>query len=245
LEISLFKTLGQIAGIGGVSLGVFFLLLSYFIRKNIFPKLSKGKAYRLIRQFQYLTFGIAVIGMGVWLYGGLSARQVTAVYRVRVTVLSDGSPIDNATVWSTVGGEAKRVSGGYEIVIPKSTIPTNGTLTLFAEVQSAFLRGKKEINLADDFNPAIILELTHDISASVRGLVQDQRGKVLSNVRISLPGYGDEGVITSASGSFVLPAHVSVGQQVEIHAEKAGYKPIDQWHPAGNDSAILVLEKNR
>ena len=163
---------------------------------------------------------------------------------IGITVLSNGKPIDNAAVWSSVGGESKRVSGGYEIDIPKSTIPTNGKLSLFAEEESAFMSGKKEISLGDELNLAVVLELTHDSSGSVRGMVRDQRGMTLANVRISLSGY-DEAVITSSNGSFVLPAHVSVGQQVQIHAQKAGYKPLDQWHPAGNEPAVLVLEKYR
>jgi len=248
LEISFFKTLGQIAGIGGIALGVVFLLFRDFIRKNVFPKLSNKSAYGLIRLFLVLTFLIGALGIAALIYLAThpdSHQQISAVYRVRVTVLSNGKPTDNAVIWSTVGGESKRVFGGYEIDIPKSTIPISGKLTLFAEEQSAFMKGEKEISLAADFNPAIVLELTHDSSGSIRGMVRDQRGNSLAGARVSLPGYGGEGVITSASGSFVLPAHVSVGQQVEIHAEKAGYKPLDQWHPAGNESAILVLEKNR
>lgn len=244
MEISLLKTLGQVAGIGGISLGVFFLLLRYFIHKNIFPKLSNERAYRLLRQFQYSVFVIAATGMVLWTYGGVKAQQGAAVYRVRITILSNGNPINSATVWSSVGGESKRISGGYEIDIPRSTTPTNGRLTVFAEERGAFMSGKKEIILTDDLNPAIVLELIHDSSGFVRGMVRDKRGNTLANVRISLPGYNDV-IITSSNGVFVLPAHVSVGQQVQVHAQKAGYKSLDQWHPAGDEPAVLVLEKDR
>lgn len=68
METSLLKTLGQIAGLAGISLGVFLLLFREFIRKSIFPTLPPDHAYRLIRQFMYLTFLMAVVGIAAWVY---------------------------------------------------------------------------------------------------------------------------------------------------------------------------------
>jgi hypothetical protein len=68
MELSILKTVGQIAGIGGVSLGVFLLLFKEVIRKKIFPMLDKEQAYRLIRLFLVLTFLIALAGLGAWVY---------------------------------------------------------------------------------------------------------------------------------------------------------------------------------
>jgi Ricin-type beta-trefoil lectin domain len=63
------ETLGKIAGIAGIgvaALGVFLQLFRDVIRKQIFPKLPPGDAYRLIRQFLYLTFSIAALGLAAW-----------------------------------------------------------------------------------------------------------------------------------------------------------------------------------
>ena len=50
MEVNLMKTLGQIAGIGGISLGVLLIVLRDIIRKNIFPKFKDKKlAYSLLR----------------------------------------------------------------------------------------------------------------------------------------------------------------------------------------------------
>ena len=49
MDTELIKTVGQVAGIGGVALGVFLLLFRDLIRKQIFPMLAKREAYRLLR----------------------------------------------------------------------------------------------------------------------------------------------------------------------------------------------------
>ena len=75
MERALLETLGRIAGIGGLALGVFLLLFREVIRKNVFPKLSDEYAYRLIRQFMYLTFGIAILGILAWAYVATQTHQ--------------------------------------------------------------------------------------------------------------------------------------------------------------------------
>src|SRR5947207_1809572 len=76
MEEHLLQAVGKIAGIGGLSIGVFLLLFREVIRKNIFPTLSDDHAYRLIRQFMYLTFGIAVCGIAAWTYVSAASAAV-------------------------------------------------------------------------------------------------------------------------------------------------------------------------
>jgi hypothetical protein len=64
----LFETLGKVAGIGGVAFGVLLLIFQEVIRKNVFPKLSDESAYRAIRLILVLTFLIAALGIGAWIY---------------------------------------------------------------------------------------------------------------------------------------------------------------------------------
>ncbi len=66
MEIEILKTVGQIAGIGGLSLGIFFLLFKELIRKNIFPKIEKDDAYKLIILFSILIWSTAIIGLICW-----------------------------------------------------------------------------------------------------------------------------------------------------------------------------------
>jgi hypothetical protein len=70
VETDLLKTLGQIAGIGGISLGVFLLLFRDVIRKNIFPKFKNEQlAYRLLRLIVILVWSVAILGIIVWVLG--------------------------------------------------------------------------------------------------------------------------------------------------------------------------------
>lgn len=64
----LLKTMGQIAGIGGLALGAFLLLFRDVIRKRVFPQLTKRDAYRLLRLVAILVFSISALGVlaGIW-----------------------------------------------------------------------------------------------------------------------------------------------------------------------------------
>jgi hypothetical protein len=73
MDAGLLKTLGQILGIGGLALGVFFLLFREVIRKSIFPTLKKDDAYKLLRLLSVLIWSVAVIGIGAWIWGDKKA----------------------------------------------------------------------------------------------------------------------------------------------------------------------------
>ncbi len=68
MDASLLKTVGQIAGIGGLALGVFLVIFREVIRKNIFPHLAQIHGYRIIRMIVVATFLIASMGIAAWTY---------------------------------------------------------------------------------------------------------------------------------------------------------------------------------
>lgn len=69
------KTVGQVAGIGGVALGVFLILFREVIRKNIFPDLSKDHAYRLLRLIVILVWSVAIAGIAAWVFVSVDAQR--------------------------------------------------------------------------------------------------------------------------------------------------------------------------
>jgi len=73
MNAELFKTLGQVAGIGGVALGVFLVLFREIIRKSIFPQLKKDDAYQLLRLITILVFIVAITGIAAWVFVGGSS----------------------------------------------------------------------------------------------------------------------------------------------------------------------------
>lgn len=165
------------------------------------------------------------------------------IYRVRVTVLDHNQvPVEDARVWSSMGGEAKKVAGGWQFDIPAATRPASGRLTLYASVRSAFLSGGQEVELSDR-NLSVAIQLAKDTTATIRGIVVDESGKAIAGARVSVIGYESEAVLTAEGGNFSLPAHAADGQQVQLHAEKGGYQAANEWHPAGDHPVTIVLER--
>lgn len=73
MDSELLKTVGQVAGIGGVALGVFLILFREVIRKQIFPSLTKAQAYRLLSLVVILVWSVALAGIGAWVYTSVAA----------------------------------------------------------------------------------------------------------------------------------------------------------------------------
>ncbi|MGO8529947.1 hypothetical protein ACC756_06225 [Rhizobium ruizarguesonis] len=80
------KVLAQVAGIGGVAIGAAILVFRDIIRKNIFPRLSKEDAYRVIRLISILVWSIAIAGIIAWVLS--NDKSITH---------GDKSPIINRT----------------------------------------------------------------------------------------------------------------------------------------------------
>lgn len=168
----------------------------------------------------------------------------TAIFRLRVTVVDpQGTPIEDARVWSSFGGEAKKVAGGWQFDIPEASKPSDGKLSIFAAKESAFLKGEESLTLGKDMNPAITVRLQRDTSAKVRGQIIDERNRGVTGARVFVVGYEAEAVITKEGGNFELPAHAAIDQMVMIHAEKTGFRGAALWHPAGDAPLIMRLER--
>lgn len=160
------------------------------------------------------------------------------VYRLSVSLARpDGLSTSEVHVSTTVGGLAKPVPNGWQIDIPRAHRPTNGVVTIRGKTDHGFV-GSATILLDRDPNPVATLSLT--LAAShVRGSVEDESGRTLAGVRVSVKGYENEGVLTGQSGAFFLPAHVGENQPVVVRAEKEGFEPWVQIHVAG-DAAMTI-----
>ncbi|MBM3725948.1 MAG: hypothetical protein FJW40_11055 [Acidobacteria bacterium] len=185
-----------------------------------------------------LVIAIVVIGLTPVIVPAL-APGGGGMHHLRVTVLdTKGMPVEDARVWSSIGGEAKRVAGGWQFDIAKAARPADGRLTVFATVENAFLTGKQDVVLSDE-NQAASVQLART-GVNVRGMVMDSNGKAVAGARVSVVGHGSEAVTTGAAGDFVLPAHAADGQQVQLHVEWRG-KAVTQYHPAGDFAATIQL----
>ena len=78
MDADVLKVVGQVAGIGGLALGVFLLLFREIIRKNIFPQLPAAEAYRLLRLITIAVWSVAIVGIAAWVYTSQSHASVQA-----------------------------------------------------------------------------------------------------------------------------------------------------------------------
>ena len=165
------------------------------------------------------------------------------VHTVRVAVLGpQGLPVEDAEIWSSLGGELVQVRGGWQFEIPASRLPEDGRITVHAAQRSAFLTGRTELELDPGQGlSSLAVELRPDRSASVRGIVVDPSGEPIGGARVSVMGFPEEAVTSSEHGSFEVAAHAAPLQEVRLRATKPGFAPMDQYHLAGDEPVELRL----
>jgi hypothetical protein len=162
------------------------------------------------------------------------------IYHIRAIILGqDGSPVEDAEVTCSIGGEPKRVRGGWEFDIPSQTRPVDGKVVLFASKKSAFLTGSTPIVLGRDYYPTVTVQLISDNSAMIRGVVVDGHNRAVAGATVSISGFADV-AMTDEAGNFALPAHAADGQIVRIRVQK-GTLITSQSVPAGRTPVELML----
>jgi hypothetical protein len=210
--------------------------LGYFFFKDADAK---------IKAAMFIAMLVGVIGYGAAITRANSSAAKDASYRARVVVVdAHQTPVSDAKVWSSAGGEPMRVEGGWLFVIAKDTKPLDGKVTFYASKDTAFLKGQAALQLGEDHNPTVTVQLANDRSAKVIGIVEDENQSAIAGASVSVIGYDAEAEVTKSSGSFSLPAHAADGQQVQLHAEKPGYRSANQWCPAGDSPCSILLQRD-
>jgi hypothetical protein len=236
--LTLFQTAAGITTIWGLA-GIAIVALLYFRNKQ------RGKVPPIAWAVVIGIVALALVPTLGWLQLQHEGIHQKDIYHLRVTVLDpQNTPVNDARVWSSTDAIPKKVDGGWEFSIPAGSKPSDGKLTIYAQVENSFWRGTRDVQLADDYYPTAAVLLSADDRAQIRGIVTDAAGRAVTGARVSVVGYPAEAVSTKEDGNFVLPAHAADGQQVELHAEKQR-KAVDQWHPAGRFPATLVLSGNK
>ena len=102
---------------------------------------------------------------------------IRTVYLVRIIVVdSQNVPVSGATIKTTVSSETTTTNQGIaQISIPQATVPKDGKITIYADLDSACAHGHKEIQLASDLNPQVTIGVSADSNA-ISGLVEDNAG---------------------------------------------------------------------
>jgi hypothetical protein len=98
MQDSFLQVFGQVAGIGGLALGVLLVIYREVLRRRMFPQLTRDHAYRIIILIIVLTWTIAVVGVAAWVYTSRRSDRVGIVAEP-----SFGPPIPFQTGWVFVG----------------------------------------------------------------------------------------------------------------------------------------------
>lgn len=185
--------------------------------------------------------GLGAFALLLFLWPKIVPAAGPELYRLRVTVLEKGQPVEDAEVRSSVGGEKKKVEGGWELDVPAGILPADRKVTVYADKD--FSHGRREVILDKDLQPAVTVELKADLSAKVFGRVQDGKGRSVEGARVWVERYAAEAVTTGPGGEFNLAAHAAPKQTVRLHFKKGDLEPPSQDEPAGK-SVTLLLDGN-
>lgn len=70
-----------------------------------------------------------------------------------------------------MGGEAKKVSAGWEVDIPASIKPSDGKSTTLSASPPAHLSARTDLVLGGDYKPTAVVQFQKAALASIRGIV--------------------------------------------------------------------------
>ena len=121
MESKLLASVGKVAGLGGIALGVVLLIFRGVLEKQFLPQagLEPGQAFAVILSLMILTFGIAGIGVIAWLI----ARTLSSKKTVPASALGTLAGLIAMTIAAAVyvgsqskaAPEVKAVGGGVAI----------------------------------------------------------------------------------------------------------------------------------
>jgi len=100
MEIEILKIVAQVAGIGGISLGVLLIIFRDVIRKNIFSSLTKNDSYKTIRLILVLVWSIAILGVLGWFFlefYKIKPQNMKDESKIVLKTEGNGSPIISDT----------------------------------------------------------------------------------------------------------------------------------------------------
>lgn len=158
-----------------------------------------------------------------------TALRVPPIYRVRVTVIDpQRRPVDDARVWSTVGGEPKKVAGGWQFDIPGASVPGDGKVTFYASKENASLSGDKALQLGKEPNPTVIIQMGRS-GGGILGIaeVSPQWGAVTGETPMRINGRGfTPGVVVKVGELEIIPRSVDQdGNSILLTIPKGNYPP--------------------
>lgn len=114
MDIKIFDIFGKAAGIGGLSLAVFYFLFRDVIKKNIYTRLNQNQSFILMVLIISLISAITLSGIGSWIYYKLNEPPPIVNTVISGTVKTvTGEPTGSAKIiFDPLGGETSTIENG-------------------------------------------------------------------------------------------------------------------------------------
>lgn len=131
MEGKLLTSLGKIAGLGGIALGVLLLIFQGVLQKQFLPQagLTSDQAFAIILSLLILTFGISGIGVIAWLIGRAVGPKAPMSIPAMSTFAGLMALVLGAAVY--IGAQAKSAPK------PASVEATNGSIGIAGDVNGS------------------------------------------------------------------------------------------------------------
>jgi hypothetical protein len=111
MDVQVFRTLGGIAGLAGLAIGMILLLYREIVRKNVFPALTKRDAYRLLRNIAILAWSVAMFGILCWVW------STAILHRNQPAAAVAAAPEEPLVVAGTVVDQSTNIGIGQATIV--------------------------------------------------------------------------------------------------------------------------------
>ncbi|MBZ9986006.1 hypothetical protein LB572_02730 [Mesorhizobium sp. BH1-1-5] len=129
MEARLLASVGRVAGLAGLALGVFLLIFKEVLQRSLFSSLTSDQSFSVILTIIALTFGISAIGMLAWLIGKstnrISTTHLLLLIFVSIFVLIFASYLagapDRAKAAAEEEGRRLQTKARYDAAVAQTT----------------------------------------------------------------------------------------------------------------------------
>ena len=219
---------GNIAGIAGISLGVFLILFREVIRKNIFSKLTKKQSYVIIILFMLLVWSLSIFSIFQYNIYNSSSIQLTIIVhgaegKQDIVLENTGRLIVD------IGNERRTPMIGQDGVINFSEIQGKPSQEIGIALDAP---GYELINKEEQYKldgKSIYISVKRDSRIGmISGIVKNRNGSILLKDALIMIGT-DTTILTDTSGRFkiTLPEKMfvpNIDLPYLLTVKKEGYK---------------------
>lgn len=238
---------GKIAGIAGISLGVFLFLFREVIRKNIFSKLTKKQSYVIILVFMLLVWSLSIFS--IFQYNKYNSGSIQLTIIVHGTEGRQDIVLENTgRLIVDIGNERRTPMIGQNGIINFGEIQGKpGQEIGIALDAPGYELTYKEEHYKMDGKPIYISVKRDSGIGKISGIVKNRNGSIL--LKDALIIIGDTAVLTDTSGRFkiTLPEKMFV-QNIELPylltVKKEGYSMNTVRYKAKSGDIEIRLDTN-